>query len=83
VLALADALSVERFTLIGHDWGGVVAWLAAHTAPERIARLAIANAPHPALFQRLLCTNAGQRQASAYITALRDPPSTRIWRAEA
>lgn len=73
VLALADALGVERFTLIGHDWGGVVAWLVAHTAPERIAKLAIANAPHPALFQRLLCTDAAQRQASAYITALRDP----------
>lgn len=73
VLALADALGIERFTLIGHDWGGVIAWLVAHIAPARIAKLAIANAPHPALFQRLLCTDAAQRRASAYITALRDP----------
>lgn len=73
VFALADALGVERFALIGHDWGGVVAWMAAHTAPERITRLAIANAPHPALFQHLLNTNADQRRAAAYITALRDP----------
>lgn len=73
VFALADALGVERFALVGHDWGGVVAWMAAHTAPERITRLAIANAPHPALFQRLLNTSADQRRAAAYITALRDP----------
>lgn len=73
VFALADALGVERFALAGHDWGGVVAWMAAHTAPERITRLAIANAPHPALFQRLLGTSADQRCAAAYITALRDP----------
>jgi pimeloyl-ACP methyl ester carboxylesterase len=52
VFALADALEVDRFALVGHDWGGVVAWMAAHTAPERIARLAIANAPTPP------CSNA-------------------------
>jgi pimeloyl-ACP methyl ester carboxylesterase len=73
IFALADALGVERFALVGHDWGGVVAWMAAHTAPKRITRLAIANAPHPALFQRLLNTHADQRRAAAYITALRDP----------
>lgn len=73
VFALADALGMERFALVGHDWGGVVAWMAAHTVPERITRLAIANAPHPALFQRLLNTNVDQRRAAAYITALRDP----------
>ncbi|WP_206239352.1 alpha/beta fold hydrolase [Novosphingobium terrae] len=73
VLALADALGIERFTLIGHDWGGMVAWLVAHIAPDRVSRLAIANAPHPSLFQQLLCTDAAQREASAYITALRDP----------
>lgn len=73
VLALADALGVERFALAGHDWGGVVAWMVAEAAPDRVARLAIANAPHPALFQRLLNTDPDQRRAAAYITALRDP----------
>lgn len=73
ILALADALDLERFALAGHDWGGVVAWMAAHHAPERISRLAIANAPHPALYQHLLFTHADQRRAAAYITALRSP----------
>ena len=37
LIALADALELERFTLVGHDWGGAVAWLAALRHPERIA----------------------------------------------
>ena len=33
LIALADALKLERFTLVGHDWGGAVAWLAALSPP--------------------------------------------------
>jgi pimeloyl-ACP methyl ester carboxylesterase len=47
VLRLADALGLERFGLVGHDWGGIVAWWAAARHPDRIRRLAILNAPHP------------------------------------
>ena len=47
LLALADSLNLEQFTLVGHDWGGAVAWLAALKHPERITRLVIVNAPHP------------------------------------
>ncbi|MDE1914666.1 MAG: alpha/beta hydrolase [Sphingomonadales bacterium] len=73
VLALADALNIDNFALAGHDWGGVVAWMVAHHAPDRISRMLIANAPHPVIYQRLLFSNAQQRQAAAYITALRSP----------
>jgi pimeloyl-ACP methyl ester carboxylesterase len=72
LLALADALGIDRFTLVGHDWGGAVAWMAALRHPDRVERLAIVNAPHPFVFQRSLFDVAEQRRASQYITRFRD-----------
>ena len=60
-------------TLIGHDWGGILAWYYAAQHPDRIAQLVVANAPHPALFQRRLIDHPAQRLASQYITRLRSP----------
>ena len=75
VFQLADALGIGEFTLIGHDWGGAIAWIIAAMGQRtgRVSRLAIANAPHPAIFQHLLWTNEVQRRASQYIRAFRDP----------
>jgi pimeloyl-ACP methyl ester carboxylesterase len=73
VFALADALSVDRFGLVGHDWGGAVAWGAALRGDTRLTRLAIVNAPHPVIFQKSLIESADQRAASQYITAFRAP----------
>lgn len=47
VLALADSFGADRFRLVGHDWGGVIAWDVAASHPGRIARLAVLDAPHP------------------------------------
>src|SRR5689334_2244099 len=46
VIALAAALGRRRFTLVGHDWGGIVAWHVATRHPEHLEGLAILNAPH-------------------------------------
>src|SRR6218665_1010104 len=73
LIALADMLELGRFTLVGHDWGGAVAWLAALRHPDRIKRLVIVNAPHPLIFQKSLIDDANQRAASQYITAFRNP----------
>lgn len=73
LIALADAVGVEKFTLVGHDWGGAIAWGAALKHPERIERLAIVNAPHPLIFQRSTFDDMGQRKASQYIRAFRVP----------
>jgi pimeloyl-ACP methyl ester carboxylesterase len=73
LIALADALEIERFTLVGHDWGGAIAWMAALRHPDRIGRLIIANAPHPFVFQRTLFNDPAQREASQYIRTFRDP----------
>jgi pimeloyl-ACP methyl ester carboxylesterase len=73
IFALADALAIERFALVGHDWGGAVAWSAALRDDPRLSRLAIVNAPHPVVFQKSLIDNADQRAASQYITAFKAP----------
>jgi pimeloyl-ACP methyl ester carboxylesterase len=72
LLALADHLGVDRFTLVGHDWGGAIAWMAALQNPQRIERLIIVNAPHPKVFQKSLFDDPAQRKASQYITRFRD-----------
>ncbi len=71
LIALADHLEIDRFTLVGHDWGGAVAWMAALRHPERIAKLVIINAPHPLVFQRTMFDDPAQRAASQYIRAFR------------
>ncbi len=73
LVALADAFDIGRFTLVGHDWGGAAAWLAALKQGDRIGRLVIVNAPHPLIFQRTLIDDEAQREASQYIRALRAP----------
>ncbi len=73
LVALADHFGIGRFTLVGHDWGGAIAWMAALTRHDRVERLVILNAPHPYVFQRTLIEDAGQRAASQYITAFRNP----------
>jgi pimeloyl-ACP methyl ester carboxylesterase len=71
VFALADALSIERFALVGHDWGGAISWPAALRNDPRLTRLAIINAPHPVIFQKSLFNDPDQRAASQYISAFR------------
>ena len=75
VFQLADALGVGQFTIIGHDWGGAIAWGTAlgGQVNGRVTRAVMANAPHPAIFQKLLYLDPAQRAASQYIRAFRDP----------
>ncbi len=73
LFALADALGVDEFALVGHDWGGAVAWAAALRGNPRITRLAIINSPHPLIFQRSLIDDPAQRAASQYMNAFRSP----------
>ena len=73
LFALAEALDIDRFALVGHDWGGAIAWGAAIRGDPRVERLAIVNSPHPLIFQKSLIENEAQREASQYIRAFRDP----------
>ena len=69
VRALAVKLKAKKFVLVGHDWGGVIAWAFAAQHPEMIERLIIINAPHPTVFARLLASDPAQQKASSYTSA--------------
>lgn len=75
VAHLAEALELGTYTIVGHDWGGALAWLVAAfgQATGHVTRAVIANAPHPVIFQRLLLTDRDQRAASQYMRTFRDP----------
>src|SRR5579863_3329054 len=71
VRALADHLGRKKFVLVGHDWGGAVAWSFAIAHPDRLEKLVIINAPHPAVFFRLLRDDPAQQKASQYMLMFR------------
>ncbi|HYO84626.1 MAG TPA: alpha/beta hydrolase [Bryobacteraceae bacterium] len=67
VIAVADALGRERVALVGHDWGGIVAWAVGMQHPHRVHRMVILNAPHPAVARRFLMTSPRQMLRSWYM----------------
>jgi len=72
VLAVADALDLERFDLVGHDWGAMVAWVTAASRPERVRTLTAVSVPHPRAFAAALGADGDdQRQRSSYIEVFR------------
>lgn len=73
IFALAEAIGIESFALVGHDWGGAIAWPAAMRGDPRLKKLVIVNAPHPLIFQKSLIEDPAQRAASQYINWFRTP----------
>jgi epoxide hydrolase 4 len=69
IRGLAEHFSAgKKFILVGHDWGGAVAWAFAIAYPDLLQKLIIINAPHPGIFRRLLASDPEQQNASAYMT---------------
>jgi len=66
VARLVEALGETRAHVVGHDWGGAIAWFFAMWHPDRLDRLAILNAPHPARYSRAMKRPA-QLLRSSYI----------------
>lgn len=66
VRELVFALGERDAAIVGHDWGGAIAWVTAIREPEIVRRLVIINAPHPATLQREL-RSPGQLLRSSYI----------------
>ena len=71
-LALADHLGLERFHVVGHDWGGMVGWSLAATRPARVASLTVLSTPHPRAFASALARSA-QAVRSLYAAAFQLP----------
>jgi epoxide hydrolase 4 len=72
VAELVRRVGAERAHVVGHDWGGLVAWRVAMSHPAVVERLVILNAPHPAVFFRGLFRN-GQLKKSRYILFFQVP----------
>ncbi len=72
VLGMADALGADRFHLVGHDWGGAVAWQVAGRHPDRLLTVTSVSTPHPAAFRRAV-EEGDQRDRSSYVAFFRSP----------
>jgi len=79
VVAVLDALGIQRAHLVGHDWGAAVGWLTAALAGDRVASLTALSVGHPAAFR-----TAGyqQREKSWYMLLFQFPGVAERWLSE-
>ena len=71
VLHVADACGFDRFDLVGHDFGGMVAWMVAGHHPDRVRTLSVASTPHPAAFKASYQRSSDQNERSGYMRSFR------------
>ncbi|HKP62303.1 MAG TPA: alpha/beta hydrolase [Polyangiales bacterium] len=76
-LNIADHFGAKQFHLVGHDWGGQLAWLIAAQHPERIRSLCVLSRPHPAAFSGAMRDDPAQSQRSRHHRAFQDPDTAR------
>jgi pimeloyl-ACP methyl ester carboxylesterase len=67
IVELIAALGTEKVFLVGHDWGGAVAWNLAMHHPQLLHRLVIINMPHPVVMRKTLRRRLNQLRRSWYI----------------
>lgn len=72
----------DSATIVGHDWGGMIAWSYAMAHSERTNRLIILNLPHPACLTRELEISSDQQKASAYARRFQEPDAASFLNAE-
>ena len=73
IIGVADALHADRFDLVGHDWGGLIAWLVAGRFPERVRTLTALSTPHPQALRAALADDQDQIERFSYIDLFRQP----------
>src|SRR5580693_1085777 len=76
VAAVIKSLGQEKAIIVGHDWGGLVAWQVALNLPQMTEKLIILNLPHPRGLSRELANNPKQQQASAYARNFQKPDAS-------
>jgi pimeloyl-ACP methyl ester carboxylesterase len=67
VAGLVEAFGERQAVIVGHDWGGAIAWTFAMERPEATRRLVVMNCPHPAIFSQHLRANTRQLARSWYM----------------
>lgn len=72
VVALLDAAGVRKAHVVGHDWGGAVAWALAQRRPDRVASLVVLSTPHPRALA-WAATRSDQAWRSRYMLAFQLP----------
>ncbi len=72
VAALIEASQASQVILVGHDWGGIIAWYYAMRRPVKIAALIVLNGPHPACFEREI-SHWRQLRRSWYVALFQIP----------
>lgn len=75
VRAVIEHFHREKAVVVGHDFGGMVAWFFAMNHPEMTDRLVILNLPHPNGFMRELANNPEQQKNSGYARRFQQPDS--------
>jgi len=73
VRAILEHFGKKEAVVVGHDWGGAIAWSFAMRHPEMTERLIILNLPHPAALARELANNPEQQKASEYARRFQQP----------
>lgn len=82
VVAVVKHFKQEKATIVGHDWGGMVAWSFAMAHPEMTERLVILNLPHPRGLMRELANNPQQQKNSQYARNFQAPDAEKVVRPE-
>lgn len=77
VAATLEHFGREKAVIVGHDWGGMVAWSFAMQHPDKTERLVILNLPHPKGLMRELANNPEQQQASEYARNFQKPDAAK------
>ena len=72
----------EKATIVGHDWGGMIAWSFAMTYPQETERLVTLNLPHPKGFIREYLNNPEQKKNSQYARNFQQPDAAKMLRPE-
>lgn len=72
VVAVVRHLGEEKATIVGHDWGGAVAWYVAGFAPEVVDKLVILNLPHPNGMLKAMRDNAQALEGTSYTQVFRE-----------
>jgi pimeloyl-ACP methyl ester carboxylesterase len=79
VAGMVRALGERDAVVVGHDWGGHLAWSVAALHPAVVRRLVVVSIPHPLRWYRALRTDRAQRKASHYIARFQLPWSPERW----